>query len=423
MVDAAALVGPRITFLEAGREVTETVYGAEFDVLIEGVAGGAEVDVAATLPGYRSVATFLADEAGVIRLSRDAPISGSYAGVDPDGLIWSMRRESEEVADTLDITFVVSQLEVEAARRVLRRRPMGADATRVDVREDGLVGTLYAPAASEPQPAILVLGGSEGGVPEFTAAYFESLGYVTFGLAYFGDASLPPELRNIPVEYVDQALDWLGRRPEVDSAHLGVAGSSRGGELALIVASRNPDVDAVVAMVPSGLVMGTADGDDSAWTTGGAPVTALPFPADATWTRETLPDGTVAYRGTPAIERALDLASAESIDAATIPVERATGSVLLLGAEDDGVWPSCRLAEFAWARLSSSGHAGARGDQFVCQRDAGHLFGIPGWPTEEFYALPTVAMWLVMGGTPEGNGRGARESDRLIRSFLQRHLR
>ena len=41
---------------------------------------------------------FRADAAGTVDLARDAPVSGTYEGVDPTGLLWSMRFASEDVA-------------------------------------------------------------------------------------------------------------------------------------------------------------------------------------------------------------------------------------------------------------------------------------------------------------------------------------
>src|SRR6266851_5729279 len=53
------------------------------------------VDEPITLHGpafgvWHSTADFIANAAGVVDLQRDAPVSGSYAGVEPMGLLWSM---------------------------------------------------------------------------------------------------------------------------------------------------------------------------------------------------------------------------------------------------------------------------------------------------------------------------------------------
>jgi hypothetical protein len=47
---------------------------------------------------------------------------------------------------------------------------------------------------------------------------------------------------------------------------------------------------------------------------------------------------------------------ASALEPATTAVERIRGSVLLISAGDDQVWPSVELSEIAMARLRSAGH-------------------------------------------------------------------
>ena len=84
-----------------------------------------------------------------------------------------------------------------------------------------------------------MLGGFEGGVPSGSLV---SQGYATLFLAYFGVTPLPSPLEEIPVETVTRAVDWLSSRPEVDPARIGVIGVSKGGELALVAAVRDPRI-------------------------------------------------------------------------------------------------------------------------------------------------------------------------------------
>jgi dienelactone hydrolase len=67
------------------------------------------------------------------------------------------------------------------------------------VDEGSLVGMFFQPAGSGARPAVLVLGGSEGGLPTATAALIASYGYAALALAYFGLPTLPPVL-NVDVE-------------------------------------------------------------------------------------------------------------------------------------------------------------------------------------------------------------------------------
>jgi dienelactone hydrolase len=71
---------------------------------------------------------------------------------------------------------------------------------RWPVREGGLVGTFFRPSTPGPHPAVIVLGGSDGGLREGSAAVIARQGYATLALAYFGVGPLPPELVEVPVE-------------------------------------------------------------------------------------------------------------------------------------------------------------------------------------------------------------------------------
>ena len=57
--------------------------------------------------------------------------------------------------------------------------------------------------------------------------------------------------RGMPLELFDRALGWLKAQEEVDGARLAIVGGSKGAEAALIVASRHPELRAVVAGMPS----------------------------------------------------------------------------------------------------------------------------------------------------------------------------
>jgi dienelactone hydrolase len=128
----------------------------------------------------------------------------------------------------------------------------------------------------------VLLGGSEGGLETGAARgmLLASRGYVTFAVAYFRAQGLPNQLTSIPLETVRQACIYLSRRGEVDAQRIGVIGSSRGAELALLAASMFPQLKAVVAYAPSNaswaaLVSGP---QQAAWTFNGQPVPFVPNP-------------------------------------------------------------------------------------------------------------------------------------------------
>ena len=99
------------------------------------------------------------------------------------------------------------------------------DLVRVPVASGSLVGTFFAPAGGKRRPAIVVLGGSEGGLHDDQARVLAEHGYAALALAYFGVDPLPSKLRALPIETVTRAIDWLVARPEVDGARIGILGT------------------------------------------------------------------------------------------------------------------------------------------------------------------------------------------------------
>lgn len=219
-------------------------------------------------------------------------------------------------------------------------------ATETSISTNGLVGKIYAPPnPSGRYPAILVLGGSEGGVHGSApiASALAQHGYVTFALAYFGENGLPKELTNIPLEYFRTALNYLQTQPNVDPKRIGLAGSSKGAEAALLIASRNPMIKVVVVGAPSSVAWPGINRQDYAdpsgsWTEGGKPIPFLPYDSSTPFTTiYNLYDGGLKNIG-------------EHQDA-VIPVERIHGALMLICGEADSLSPSCKMADSIVERL------------------------------------------------------------------------
>jgi dienelactone hydrolase len=256
--------------------------------------------------------------------------------------------------------------------------------------EDGLVGYLYTPTAEGTYPALLILGGSDGGIDIPKAAMLASHGYVTLALDYFGDPPLPAELSEIPLEYFKTAIDWLQAQENVDADKIGVVGVSRGGELALLLGATYPEITAVVGYVPSGVVWGnygkTNSVETSAWTL----------------------DGIIVPYAT----------SDQDIEKAIIPVEQINGPILLISGKDDHVWPSAPLSEIAITRLQETKFAHSY--EHLSYEGAGHLISVPYWPTTgSSFTHPVSHVEMTMGGTPQGDATASADSWAQVLTFLE----
>ncbi len=282
----------------------------------------------------------------------------------------------------------------------------------VEVREEGLVATWFPPTGASKGPALLVLGGSEGGkhISTRIAGKLHAQGYATLALAYFGVDSLPEQLVAIPLEYFVRALDWLTRQPGVDPARIGVMGASKGAEAALLLASRDPRVRAVVAATPTDYAWQGIDwhgwADMPSWTAGGQPVPYLRYAAynPAKGVREMY-------------DRSVDDASDAARRAARIPLERSQAAVLLIAGEDDALWGAAEASQRIAAALAAAGHP--HPVSVLHYPDAGHVVLVGGTLAADD---PMVQRILPMGGTAAGIVGAINDAWPRTLAFLDRHL-
>jgi dienelactone hydrolase len=356
---------------------------------------------------WTSSATFTADAGGRVDLARTAPDAGSYRTADAMGLFWSASRAQDteaagEDAPEPDVwTLTAETTAGVVATATVRRRPVAAGVRVTPVHERGLVGTFYEPPQPGRHAAVLVLGGSGGGVPPPAGAAggLASRGYAVLALAYFGASGLPRALSNIPLEYFRAALDWMSAQPSVDPARIGVLGSSRGAELALLLGSIYPDIHIVVAYMPSNVIVrGCCDASTTvAWTLNGRAIAPPPMP----------------MRGRPM----------PAMQGPEIPVEHIDGAVLLVSGRDDGVWPSHDMAENIMSRLRRQRFA--HPCVHLAYDHAGHAIGRPFTSTMGLNARrhPLTGRVMHLGGTPEGTAAARADSWVKMLAFLQENLR
>ncbi len=265
------------------------------------------------------------------------------------------------------------------------------------VTANGLVANYYIPANAKGElPAIIMLGGSEGGLGSAAARDGKVLaqhGYAVLQLAYFDAPGLPKDLALIPLEYFKTAIDWLRAQTGVDPDHIGIVGGSIGGEVALTVAAHYPQIKVVVAAMPSSVVwpgiIHTPGDPPSTFTLAGKPLPYLPYGYPFTTVYGLYAKGLLAL---------------DQHKNAIIPVERINGPVMVICGKSDSLWPSCPMSEQVAARLKSEhfGHP----VQLLEYPDAGHaVFGRPKDPKS-----PDFASLAEEGGSPEGNNSAREDS-------------
>lgn len=283
--------------------------------------------------------------------------------------------------------------------------PTPTPATEV-IREEGLVAEYFEARGGAISPgAVVVLGGSEGGLrgSRNLARRLAGEGFPSIAVSYFGEAGQPARLDRIPIESVGRALDWL-------EAHdlrgpVAVVGISKGAELALLTASREPRIKAVVAAAPTHVVWQgidrTGGQTGSSWSADGAPLAYTPYDLSQGFTgifnlyRDSLPG-----------------AVAES----EIPVEAIDGPIMLVSGEADGLWPATEMAGRIEQRLRERGFAYPVVN--LSYPDAGHaVFGPP--MAADTRGLQNI---LSLGGTIDGLVAARADGWPRVLAFLRESL-
>jgi dienelactone hydrolase len=405
-------------------------------ITVTGLAPDALVAISARTLRSRGVvwdsqATFMADADGVVNLSRDAPVGGDYAEVSAMGLLWSQHPAggtsqelfADDVMQPLWTALTAETADGARAEAELLQRFAAPGVTRREIREDGLVGTLFTPAGPGPHPVVVVLNGSGGGINEPRGALYASHGYQAFALGYFKAPGLSPFITETPLEYLETGLRWAHRELQPKDGFVAVSGQSRGGELALLLGATFPDlVSAVIAYVPGAMVHGAQGAGDPArggwqgvtWTRGGMPLPHLWQDNAAVHWHPWAGDAPPSRHHSVFFEGLKDRALAER---ARIPVERIAGPVLLVSGRDDRAWPSSLYSRMVVSTLSRHGHRHLV--RHLDFDDAGHAINLPFVPTTQLSREhPVSKVPYTSGGTPSGNARADDGSWRGVLAFL-----
>lgn len=357
---------------------------------------------------WSASATYTVPDDGRVALAEHAPTGGSYEGIDPMGLVWSMTASEppKEVFFPLQRHELRLRATVDGSRvaETTVERGITVEGTTTVAPGSDVVGTVHLPPGTAAAPGVVLLHGSHPRERTAAAKMLAAHGFAALTLKYFGsERRLPSHLSEVPVESVQRALGAFLSHERVAGPQVGVWGISKGAELALLLASLDDRVGTVVGTAPSSVVWegferdGTPTGTSS-WTVGGEPVPYVDM-ADYDAVGETADP----YERPRAFYEYSHLqASATTIEAASIPVERIAGPVLLVSGRADRLWHSTPMGERVLRRLEARGHAHAH--DHLAYEGAGHVIPIPYVPTygtSESVAYP-------LGGSPAATAAASR---------------
>lgn len=396
-------------------------------IIVSGLASDQQVDLESrrvTADGsiVTASATFQADKQGMVNTAIQAPLGGSYGGVDPLGLFWSATKPLEAskiqpAAGRVDIALRSGGLLI--ATTSARTGPDPASLV-VEEKSPFPGAIVVRPNDRRRHPVLIVLGGSEGGdsTARVFAPLFAAQGYLVVGLPYYAPdygqakriAGLPSSFTDIPVDRLVAVRAWLGKHPNADARSIGLWGASKGAEFAAIAAARYDWLKAVVLIVPSDVVWegwGGRGDPTASFSIGGKPLAFVPYLGMelefARLGRGERMELTRAHRAGRA-------AYPERISAARIALDRFSGAVMVVGGRDDRIWPSGEMAE---AIARSRAARGLQTVSLVYDR-VGHALAGPG--TEPAKGLDGN------GGEAPAIARARIEAWAATARFLDRYL-
>ncbi|KAK6023707.1 Acyl-CoA thioester hydrolase / Bile acid-CoA amino acid N-acetyltransferase, partial [Ostertagia ostertagi] len=178
---------------------------------------------------HMSYAVFKADSAGEIDVPTATPLRGSYSEADPMGLFMSVEPCEDfpfgiYLRCTPPLPFVYNLILLDSGDRELAMVPikkhwMHPNLERIEIEEDGFCGTLFKPPGNGPFPAVIDISGTGGGLHEHK-----------------------------PLNcLLQKPIKWL-KRQSFTTDRLGIQGVSFGATIVLVLATRFPQLDAVVAI-------------------------------------------------------------------------------------------------------------------------------------------------------------------------------
>ncbi|KAM3602821.1 uncharacterized protein V6R79_011454 [Siganus canaliculatus] len=387
-------------------------------VKVEGLAPHKPVELRSKLVDdrgivFRASGFYKADEAGEVDVSRAASLKGSYTGVEPMGLFWSMTPETPHSKLLKKNVLSPSLVEIEAlsgetgellASETNERVYMTEGMKRIPVQEGRIRGVLFVPPGKGPFPGIIDLYTFGGHLSEPRASLLANKGFVVLALAYYGYQGLPKNPKDLDLEYFEEALTYLKKQPTVKGPGVGIISISHSGGLGLAMSSFFSGISATVCI--NGCIGNTV-----------LPLRykdmvmppLSPVMKNVKFTKSGLVD----------IRYALTDYSLEKSKESVFPIERASCHFLFAVSEDDHNWDSPLFAQRAAERLREHGKSSF---QVVTYPKAGHFLEFPNLPYCGSGFHGAIGREVIFGGEPKAHADAQLDLWERVQDFFKSHL-
>ncbi|XP_053398261.1 bile acid-CoA:amino acid N-acyltransferase-like [Mercenaria mercenaria] len=212
---------------------------------------------------FESRCVYQADTNGNVDNFTDESIGGSFVGIEPMGLFWSLKcisgpQRSARLVKKDVCTPMIFDIRVFAGTQTgsnisvpplvltrLQRLYKHPGVRRIPLT-GRFKGTIFLPEGDGPFPGLIDMFGGIVSLIETRAALLASHGYATMALSYLYGEGLPQMLMSTDFSYIKEACEWFMEQDFIDKSRLGAVGLCFGGFLSLALASVLPQIRGVV---------------------------------------------------------------------------------------------------------------------------------------------------------------------------------
>jgi len=402
---------------------------------------------------FEAVAVYKADKNGCVDLTTDASLGGSYKGIEPMGLFWSLKSSPKndcknirfikpDVTKPLVVRIGVYNAEVDSIESFHGQRSdlesklldsidinrlymqPGTTRTELSYKKDGIQGILLVPPGKGPFPGLITMFGGSPGTWDFKGSLLARHGYVTLALAFHGEELEEIHPRNeglttLTMDYFHKAIDFLRSHPKIDmtSGGFGVLSISGIVHVSLLMSVHSPYVKCVVCTNgPIYNLMG-----DFIISKDKTYPSIKHYDGEGFTLHEDEQDSSgIIMRTLRCFLESISPIGDTDPPGASIPFHRQkhVGFLYLASLDDDNV-PSEYFANVFECLLKSSNHPNFKVARYP---GAGHLLEPPYGPHNYFTSFPYFGTNLLWGGETKAHCKAQLSSWNETLQFLRKNL-
>lgn len=380
---------------------------------------------------FSSYGIFISNEKGEVDLDLAKPVEGTYEAADSMGLIYSLKKsrtEGKNFAENISIDepIIMNMLfeSSDETKEIKLNRLFKTEDVIVKHISEEFSGQLFYKEKFN-NKTILMLGGSSGDIKALAvlAAPLASRGFNVLMVPFFDSEGLPDKLEKIPLEYFEKIFEWIEKNEITSSKEIYLHGTSKGGELALLLASRYKQIKKVVAAEPHAYCFQALDGmrcgeNVSSWSYKGESIPYIEvdenifFEEQKKAIEKGIPFG-FASTYKKSIERAINK------EEARIKVENSEADILMIAGKEDNIWNSYDGCLEIIENLNKNNYS--NDVELLTYDKMGHPMPIPYIiPISETLSMNMMGGVFSSGGSIEGNAEGQFKSwKRTIEFYME----